>query len=127
MDSHCKLANKLLKARTKPERKQLESAFGIRYSPLLELPYFDPIRMSIIDPIHNFYLGTSKHTINVWLKRKILVDSKFKQVQEKSDNVVTRTNIGRIPRKISSSFAGFTADQWKNWTNIFSLCPSRGN
>ena len=121
MDNHGRLANKLLKARTKTERKQLESAFGITYSPLLELTYFDRIRISIIDPMHYFYLGTAKHMINVWLKREILVDSKFKQVQEKAENVLTPRNIGRIPRKISSSFAGFTADQWKNWTIIFSV------
>ena len=97
MNNHGKLTNKLPKARTKTERKQLESAFGIRYSSLLELPYFDPIRMSIIDPMHNFCLGTAKHMSNIWLKTEILVDSKFKQVQEKADNVVTPTNIGRIP------------------------------
>ena len=29
-------------------------------------------------------------------------------------------NVGRIPLKISSSFSGFTADQWRNWIIIFS-------
>ena len=28
--------------------------------------------------------------------------------------------VGRIPRKITSGFASFTADQWKNWTLIYS-------
>ena len=32
----------------------------IRYSCLLQLPYFDPVRMTILDPMHNFYLGTAK-------------------------------------------------------------------
>ena len=30
-------------------------------------------------------------------------------------------DIGRIPGKISCSFSGFTADQWKNWTTVYSL------
>ena len=29
--------------------------------------------------------------------------------------------VGRIPYKIASSFSGFTADQFKSWTNYLSL------
>lgn len=29
--------------------------------------------------------------------------------------------IGRIPRKIESAFASFTADKWKHWTLIYSV------
>ena len=42
-------------------RKELE--LGCRYSVLLDLPYFDPVRMSIIDPMHNLYLGTAKYML----------------------------------------------------------------
>ena len=35
-------------------------------------------------------------------------------------------DIGRIPGKISSSFTGFTADQWKNWTLVYSLFALKG-
>ena len=35
-------------------------------------------------------------------------------------------DIGRIPGKISSSFSGFTADQWKNWTLVYSLFALKG-
>ena len=28
---------------------------------------------------------------------------------------------GRIPHKIASAFASLTADEWKNWTLLFSL------
>ena len=29
-------------------------------------------------------------------------------------------DVGRLPLKIGSGFAGFTADQWRNWVTIFS-------
>ena len=29
--------------------------------------------------------------------------------------------VGRIPYKVGSNFAGMTADQWMNWTNLYSL------
>ena len=34
--------------------------------------------------------------------------------------IVTPRSVGRIPLKISSSFSGFTADQWRNWTTVLS-------
>ena len=30
-------------------------------------------------------------------------------------------DVGRIPHKMHSGFASFTADQWKNWVNYYSL------
>ena len=42
-------------------------------------------------------------------------------MRERVNAFVTPDDIGRIPSKISSSFSGFTAEQWKNWSLIFSL------
>ena len=42
-------------------RNCLESKYGCRYSVLLKLPYFDPTRMLIVDPMHNLFLGSAKH------------------------------------------------------------------
>ena len=39
---------------------------------------------------------------------------------------VTPHDIGRTPRKIECNFAGFTADQWKNWTVIYSSYARQG-
>ena len=43
---------------TKSERKNIERKSGVRYSCLLELPYFNAQRMCIVDPMHNLLLGT---------------------------------------------------------------------
>ncbi|CAC5425177.1 unnamed protein product [Mytilus coruscus] len=77
--------------------------------------------MSIIDPMHNFYQGTAKKLIKIWLELKILLPEELKTVQQRVDSVNAASNIGAIPRKISSSFGGFTAEQWKNSTNVFSI------
>ena len=42
---------------TKKEREEIEFQHGVRYSELFRLPYFDPIRMHLIDPMHNLMLG----------------------------------------------------------------------
>ena len=31
------------------------------------------------------------------------------------------TGFGRLPTKIASSYCGYTASQWKNWTTVYSL------
>ena len=35
--------------------RKAESKFGLRYSVLLELPYFDPTRYAVVDPMHNLF------------------------------------------------------------------------
>ena len=44
----------------------------------------------------------------------------FDWLQERMDAINPPANIGRIPCKISSGFAGFTAEQWMLWTILYS-------
>ena len=61
------------KAKTKMMRDQLESKYGCRYSVLLELSYFDPVRMLVIDPMHNLFMGSAKHIVKkVWSTNNVL-------------------------------------------------------
>lgn len=78
----------------------------------------------MIDPMHNLFLGTSKYIVkNVWLGGdNPLIDKKqFTTIQDRVDNCIIPSTMGRIPHKIASSFVSFTADQWKSWTSVFSL------
>lgn len=54
----------IVNSETAGERSALESQHGTRYSVLAELPYFDTIRMSIVDPMHNLFLGIAFFTYN---------------------------------------------------------------
>ena len=58
--------------RTKTNREKKESEFGCRYSSLLKLTYFDPVKMVLIDPMHNLFLGTAKHMIHIYIKQGLL-------------------------------------------------------
>ncbi len=77
--------------------------------------------MCVIDPMHNLLLGTAKHMLSVWKDLNLLTNVHLQEIQTKVDKFVTPDDIGRIPTKIASGFSGFTADQWRNWTIIFSL------
>ena len=49
----------------------------------------------------------------------------LKRIQSIIDNTPPPSDIGRIPLKIASRFAGFTADQWKSWCLIYSTLALR--
>ena len=122
VDDHRSRINTILKSRTKTQRKALESHLGCRYTELLRLPYFDPIRMNIVDPMHNMFLGTAKRMFKtVWVEEELLNLKHLETIQTRVDNILVPPTVGRIPRKISSQFSSFTADEWKNWITLYSI------
>ena len=106
--AHREVAQRLSGCTTKTARQKLESSTGYRVTSLLKLPYFEPCRMLIVDPMHNLFLGTAKHVLkDLWLEKGILSPSDFNLIQQRIDNCVVPSDIGRIPYKISSSFSSF--------------------
>ena len=88
----------------------------------MNLAYFDTVRGHIIDPMHNLFLGTAKHfTKDILFNPENPVIRKCDHflIQERVDS--DSSTLGRIPHKIASACASFTADQWKVWTNVFSV------
>lgn len=88
---------------------------------ILELDYFDPIRMTMIYPMHNLFLGTAKRVFNLWIDIKFMTADDLKQMQARVEKVHCPSDIGKLPQKFASSFDSFNADQWKNWTVLFSI------
>lgn len=81
MSDHRAAALSLKYCKTKAELRQKESSLGCRYSVLLKLPYFDPPRFLIIDPMHNLYLGSAKHYLKrVWLEHGIVAEKDFEVI-----------------------------------------------
>lgn len=63
-EQHRNEMDRVQKCSTIGEKSKLESALGTRFSVLTELPYYDSIRMAIIDPMHNLFLG--KHNLCIF-------------------------------------------------------------
>ena len=64
--------NEVLKQTTKTAQQTAETQYGLWYSALLQLPYFDPIEYTTIDIMHNMFLGTGKHVFSVWIETNTL-------------------------------------------------------
>ena len=74
--------------------------------------------------MHDLFLGTGKHTMEVWLEYKhngvkLLTQQLIKKIDD-INNFIVPDGMGRLPRRLTSHFGSFTADQWKNWIIIYS-------
>ena len=54
---HRSQMDEISKCKTKGEKENLESRYGTRYSVLTKLPNYDSVRMAVVDPMHNLFLG----------------------------------------------------------------------
>ena len=122
---HVWYARRQKMARTKSEKKSIESEFGVRYSVLYELPYYNSITSCVIDPMHCLFLGIAKKFFKVWMANNYLNQENLQTIQDKVNSFKCPPDIGRIPHKIVSRFSGLKADQWKSWTLHFSLFSLR--
>nr|VWO94125.1 Immunoglobulin G-binding protein A (IgG-binding protein A) (Staphylococcal protein A) (SpA) [Ganoderma boninense] len=64
---HLELARAWRDAPTNKVREEQFEAHGLRWSELLRLPYWDPTRFTLLDAMHNLFLGElHHHCIAVW-------------------------------------------------------------
>ena len=121
--SHCQ---EILQETTKSGMRKMESKYGLRYSVLLDLPYFDPVRFTAIDTMHNLYLGTGKHAFKVWVNLNVLSSENLAEIDRKARLFQVPAGVGRLPINISSNYGGFKADQWRTWITVYSPVLLKG-
>jgi hypothetical protein len=63
-------------------QQRVLSKLGVLYSLLLELPYFDPIRFHVIDPMYNSLFGTTKLMMQIWVKHGIRDSQSFATISQ---------------------------------------------
>ena len=107
-------------AKTAAEQQELTKRTGVKYSPLQTLDYFSPVKDTVIDPMHNLFLGVAKTTLQTWKENKLLTDGQCRTIQATVNSVRAPRDIGRIPAKVASGFSSLTADEWRLWTLLYS-------
>ena len=111
----------------KPHVVRWKKTISCRYSSLLDLPYFDPPTMLVIDPMHCLFLGVAKHFLKrVLIEQGILSQNDLSIIQNWVNAMNVPSAIGRIPYKIEHAFYSFTADQYKNWVGHYSIICFQG-
>ena len=123
---HRQQCRDVLKATTKSAMRKAESAVGLRYTCLLDLIYFDPVHFTIVDVMHNLFLGTGKHIFKLWLSLELLSKLDLANIESRIGNFSVPGSVGRLPSNISSNHGGFTANQWQSWIVLYSPVVLKG-
>ena len=124
---HRQHAKRIKNCKTVTGRNAMSKEYGINYwSCLLDLEYFDVIRFCTVDPMHNLFLGTAKNVFKLWDNQGIISKKQMKLLEKCIEEMDVPTDIGRLPKKISSNYGSYTAEQWKNWTVIYSMFALKG-
>jgi Transposase family tnp2 len=121
-DNHRQNAISWLHCRTEDERKRHVSSTLARWSEMLRLPYHDPIRHLIVDPMHCLFLGIAHWIVKrLWVEGGKITKSQLEEMEEKVNHIKLPADLGRIPNKIATGegFSGFTADQWKTFILVY--------
>ena len=61
-------------AKSAAEQQELAKQTGVKYSPLQTLDYFILVKDTVIDPMHNIFLGIAKTVLHTWKENKLLTD-----------------------------------------------------
>ena len=122
-EQHKQHVAEIIAAKSKTTKMLLQRKYGVKPTPLLKLPYFNPITMVACDIMHSCFLGVSKKVIQVWRSRGVLTAKSALEIQDRMDLVQAPTNLGTIPTKIGTAegFSGLTAEQYMIFTNTYSL------
>ncbi|OAD66175.1 hypothetical protein PHYBLDRAFT_175470 [Phycomyces blakesleeanus NRRL 1555(-)] len=119
---NCELTKKSLSGALVPKRsfhyQSIKNAFKI----LFNRPGFEEkiLRGTIIDPMHNLFLGTAKRMMDQWIERGILGDRDFTAMQKIADKIIVPKGYTALKSKIGKKFAFMKADEWKSWVLIYS-------
>ena len=102
------------KCHSNEERKQFVSTNHVRWMELLRLPYFNPVRHCVIDPMHNLFLGIANWIVKrLWIDGNKISKDDLELMENRSKSINMPADLGRVPNKIATGegFSGFTADQ----------------
>ncbi|CAB4011818.1 Hypothetical predicted protein [Paramuricea clavata] len=120
-NKHRRLAKKIASIKAQSRRDHFCRDHGItHYSILLDLEYFDAIRFFTIDPMHNLFLGTAKAMFKIWVNNG-MSSKDLQKIEDRIKTMEIPNDLGRLPANISANHGSYTAEQWKNWTLLYSL------
>lgn len=86
------------------------TAHGIRYTPFLRLPYFNPITFTIVDTMHNLFLGLlQRHCRSIWGMDLSLEDG--------DGSIVSRKKAPSVP-SVQRMNAARRALEFRDWETL---------
>ncbi|OAD65496.1 hypothetical protein PHYBLDRAFT_176088 [Phycomyces blakesleeanus NRRL 1555(-)] len=75
---------------------------------------------TIIDPMHNLFLGTSKRLMDWWIDEKTIGPEEFASMEKIAETMVLPRDYTTLTTKIGKGFSYMKADKWKSWVLVYS-------
>ena len=122
LNEHRRNAEGWLSCISNEERKQHVSDTHVRWSEMLKLPYFNPIRHLIVDPMHCLFLGVARWIVKrLWIENGKFTKSDLELIEKRAKKIKMPADLGRVPDNIATGegFSSFTADQWRSFIMIY--------
>src|SRR5438093_13124216 len=107
---------------TKEDQNQHVKRTLVRWSEILCLPYFNPIRFLVVDLMHNLFLGIAHWIVRrLWIDNDKITKAHLELMEKRAKQIKVPADVGRIPYKIATGeeVLGYTADQWKTFIMIY--------
>ena len=76
--------------------------YGVRYTELLRLLYFDIVQQHFVDPVHNLFLGSGKYLMSLWKEEGIFDREQLENIQDQVNDIQAPATIGWISHKTMS-------------------------
>ncbi|OAD68570.1 hypothetical protein PHYBLDRAFT_172991 [Phycomyces blakesleeanus NRRL 1555(-)] len=77
--------------------------------------YFDVVCCTIVNPMHNLFLGTAKRMMERWVADGIIDNKKLVAMQKAVEKIVLPPDYISLGTKIAKGFPYMKADKWKSW------------
>ncbi|KAL6299004.1 hypothetical protein BKA93DRAFT_753720 [Sparassis latifolia] len=130
-EEHRQHAQEYLQEMDPQRRAEFFMQHATQYYELSHLPYFDAVRMTVVDPMHNILLGVVKtQWLDAWINTKALrertavnkVCRELDQVHEYLKIFEMPQWVARLPNNVGYAAGGsLTADEWKGMA--LNYCP----
>ncbi|OAD71071.1 hypothetical protein PHYBLDRAFT_115016, partial [Phycomyces blakesleeanus NRRL 1555(-)] len=107
-------------ARNDNQQRIMERENDVHWSELHELVYFNAVECTIIDPIHNLFLGTTKYIMEKWISTGLISNAHLIAMQDDADKLHVLIGYTSLRKKIIKAFPFMKADKWKSWCLVYS-------
>src|SRR5256714_111322 len=99
---------------TKEDRNQHVKRTLVQWSEMIRLPYLDPIRFLVVDPMHNLFLKIAHWIVKMlWIDNDKITKAHLELMEKRAKQIKVPADVGRIPYKIATG-EGFLVTQLTN-------------
>jgi hypothetical protein len=105
---HREAAEEWRNARTKKEQARVAQSTGVKYSVLLQLDYWNPIRHVVVDSLHCFWLGICRTLMKKWRDNKWASGKALDTMQKRLNAMRVPPDVCRLLNKWASNMSGLT-------------------